>query len=243
MVIKNKEQPFGYTLVIHQARTKMNITINEYCVADSIYHLSNNPASTIKGWCFATKNAIANFLGLTEKTIWAILAKLIEKNIVEKNPDDNRYLRTTVLWYDNVILLKLRSGKRYKDTTDTLTNPQAKPNDTTGSNILKTKDTYNIQQKADTAYVKSIVMSFIKECDIDTASLIGRDWAIYTKMAKNIAERTKDINLIQAGFKWLNSQTFLKVKSIGALDKMWQAFLQENKKGENTNGGSHFLQL
>ena len=36
-----------YTTILHSARENLGITTNEYCVADIIYHLSNNPKSNI----------------------------------------------------------------------------------------------------------------------------------------------------------------------------------------------------
>lgn len=101
-----------YTLVLHQSRKKLGISTLEYCVADSIYHLSNNPASQITGWCWASKEIIANALGITPRGVWKIINRLIDLKLVERNKNDRRYLRTTIQWYNNVVLLKLQIRKQ-----------------------------------------------------------------------------------------------------------------------------------
>lgn len=97
-----------YTLILHQARKKLRISTLEYCVADTVYHLANNPNSEIKGWCYAAKETIAGFLNISPRGAWKIIDRLIGWKLVERNKDDRRYLRTTEKWYKNVVLLKLQ---------------------------------------------------------------------------------------------------------------------------------------
>ena len=103
-----KKEILSHTIVLHQARKKLGITLLEYCIADSIYHLSNNPKSQIPGWCYASKQTIGNFLGVDSQVVWRHLTLLIDKRIVEKNQDNRQFLKTTSLWYDTVVLLKLK---------------------------------------------------------------------------------------------------------------------------------------
>jgi len=91
-----------YTIIKHKVRIKLGITTLEYCVADTIYHLSNNPKNKMKGWCYASKDTIAENLGVTRQSIFTIVKKLIELDIVIKDPK-TRYLKTSQKWYDNVI--------------------------------------------------------------------------------------------------------------------------------------------
>jgi len=81
----------------------------EYCIADSIYHLSNNPKSKVKGWCWASKKTLAIFLGTTPPTVFDNINKLIAKGIIEKDTCTH-YLRTTNKWYESVILYKVNVG-------------------------------------------------------------------------------------------------------------------------------------
>ncbi|MCK5027702.1 MAG: MarR family transcriptional regulator [Candidatus Pacebacteria bacterium] len=92
-----------YTTILHQAREELGITTNEYCIADIIYHLSNNPKSKVQGWCFASKKMIGSFIGISKPSAFTIIEKLIVKGIIEKD-DETKYLRTTRKWYDIVVL-------------------------------------------------------------------------------------------------------------------------------------------
>ena len=90
-----------FTVVNHQARRNLGITIVEYCVADSIYHLSNNPNSRQKGWCYATQDHLADTLGVERKTILRAEKTLFEKEIIEKSGTKKR---TTDIWYQAAVL-------------------------------------------------------------------------------------------------------------------------------------------
>jgi len=101
----HEKEQLTYTTIIHQIRKKLELSLMEYCISDSIYHLSNNPKSKIIGWCWASKKTLAEVLGTTEQTVFENINKLIQKNIVERD-SDTHYLRTTNRWYENVILIK-----------------------------------------------------------------------------------------------------------------------------------------
>ena len=115
-----KEQ-LNYTLILHQIRKKLKLSLLEYCIADSIYHLSNNPSSNIPGWCFATKETIANFLGTSQRTIFNNLTKLIEKGLIEKD-ESTGYIRTTKKWYEKVVLIRMNGeyGEKLGISSDTM---------------------------------------------------------------------------------------------------------------------------
>jgi len=99
-----------YTIVNHEARKKFGLTITEYFVADSIYNLSNNPSTG--GYAIASKKYLAEFLGISERSVFDAIKVCVEKGIVEKpekaNYHDNR-LRTTQLWYDAAIMKNLHN--------------------------------------------------------------------------------------------------------------------------------------
>ncbi len=73
--------------------------MNDYCIADCIYHLSNNPKNPSVGWCFASKQYIATELGITKAWVVRSIAALEGRGLIEKSPD-GRLLRTTQAWYD-----------------------------------------------------------------------------------------------------------------------------------------------
>jgi len=99
-----------YTTIIHEIRIKLDLSCNEYCLADVIYHLSNNPGSKVLGWCYASKESVAKMLGLSKQTVHKLLKKLLENEIIEKD-DDTKWFRTTKKWYDSVILERMKYSK------------------------------------------------------------------------------------------------------------------------------------
>lgn len=116
--MKQKKEQLTYTLIIHQIRKKLKLSLMEYCVSDCIYHLSNNPKSEIKGWCFATKETIANILGTTSRNLFDIIPKLIKKGFIEKSEETRGYLRTTQKWYENVVIIRMKA--EYEETSHTM---------------------------------------------------------------------------------------------------------------------------
>lgn len=108
------ETKLKYTTILHEAREKLELSLVEYSIADSIYHLSNNPKSKINGWCYASKESIAKFFGITSRTIFNNIEKLIKKGLVEKD-EETKYLRTTQIWYDCIILTKMK--KEYEESS------------------------------------------------------------------------------------------------------------------------------
>ena len=95
-----------YTLVLHSARKKLNTTINEYCLADSIHKLSSN-RSSVPGWCYASKDHLGTSLGVSRRSIHNMLNKLKEHGLVEVQ-EDTGYLRTTDQWIEAVEIVKAR---------------------------------------------------------------------------------------------------------------------------------------
>jgi len=93
-----------YTLVLHSARKLLKITINEYCLTDTIHKLSGN-RSTVPGWCYASKEQLGKTLGVSRRSIHNMLNSLEKKNLIETNPD-NGHLRTTEEWREAVEVLK-----------------------------------------------------------------------------------------------------------------------------------------
>jgi len=110
-----KEKKLNYTTILHSVRKELGLSLNEYCIADSIYHLSNNPSGTIVGWCYASKAQLGDNIGITEQAVYPILKKLISLGLVEKNPQ-TKYLRTTSKWYNMVVLGHSRNFSHTQET-------------------------------------------------------------------------------------------------------------------------------
>lgn len=121
------EENLTYTLVLHQIRKKLGLTIMEYCFADCIYHLSNNPNSKIQGWCYASKETLSDFLGISPKHAFALIKRLIQKGLVERD-EETKYLKTTSKWYESVVLVKAKAEYKSRSQTITKGNTKVLPN-------------------------------------------------------------------------------------------------------------------
>src|SRR2546430_9879188 len=71
-----------YTLILHSARKHLDITINEYCLADTVHKLSSN-RSNVPGWCYAAKEHLGATLGLSRRSIHNMINSLKGKDILE----------------------------------------------------------------------------------------------------------------------------------------------------------------
>jgi hypothetical protein len=95
-----------YTLVLHSARKELDITINEYCLADTVHKLSGT-RSPVPGWCYASKDQLGASLGVSRQSIHNMINKLKGKALIELQPETG-YLRSTDLWRDTVEILKTK---------------------------------------------------------------------------------------------------------------------------------------
>lgn len=93
-----------YTLVLHAARKRLGVSINEYCLADTIHKLSSN-RSSVPGWCFASKERLAQALGFSRRSIHSMINRLKELNLLEVH-EETGYLRTTDTWREAVEVVK-----------------------------------------------------------------------------------------------------------------------------------------
>ena len=109
----HNEIKLGYTIIQHAPRLQYALSNNEYCIADAIYHLSHNPASIAPGWCFARREKLGIFFGLSRRTIINGVGKLKQKGLIEVNGDTS-YLRTTSTWYDDFVLFSQREREKYR---------------------------------------------------------------------------------------------------------------------------------
>lgn len=92
----------NYTTINHIARERFSLTWVEYGLIDLIHNLSNSPESENR-WCFASKEKLAEFLGISKRYVHKIINVAIEKGLIEKHPS-TKHLRTTQLWFDIAII-------------------------------------------------------------------------------------------------------------------------------------------
>jgi len=239
-----------YTTIIHKVRIKLDLTCNEYCVADIIYHLSNNPSAKVSGWCYASKETIGNYMGLAKKNIHLIINKLIEKNIIIKD-EQTRWLKTTSLWYENVIIEKMKFnneeslpivtkgyyGQERKVTphsNESLHNNNIYNN--INNSIVTTEKNYTDQDEQLTNLLYEKVKenySFLIDNKTDNQKIDD-----YEEMNRINRIDKKDYKLIKAVILWCQQDSFWR-KNIRSVQKLRKQFdnlmirVYEKKKEEN----------
>lgn len=83
-----------YTTIIHDTKNELGISLNEYVIADIVYHLSK------KGKCTAKRSYLAEIIGVTKPGLFKIINSLIEKGLLEKLDDTS--LSSTEKWINKV---------------------------------------------------------------------------------------------------------------------------------------------
>jgi len=104
-----QQEEARYTVIFHKPRKDLGITINEYCLADTIQKLSGN-RSGVPGWCYAKKEHLAKNLGFSRQSIHSMIKNLIKHGIIERS-EETGYSRTTEVWYEKVETFKERLNK------------------------------------------------------------------------------------------------------------------------------------
>ena len=95
-----------FTTVYHPIRTKLDLSVTEYSVVDSIDHMSH---SYKYPWCKESKEKIGAFLGISRRTVFRAIDVGLEKGLLEKNEDG--HLRSSEKWIETVRLYKAKIGK------------------------------------------------------------------------------------------------------------------------------------
>lgn len=113
------KEVLAYSLVLHDIRLKLGLSLNEYCVADAIYHLSNNPKNIMQGWCYMGRKEMGDYLGLKRQVVNRIIKKLVEDELVERPEEGStsNLVRTTGKWYEEVVTRRIRLNNIYNDKT------------------------------------------------------------------------------------------------------------------------------
>jgi DNA-binding MarR family transcriptional regulator len=95
----------GYNTIHHQMRIENDLSLNDYCVADTIFQLSKKV-----GYCYASKETLGKMLGLSKQTIHKVLNKLESRNLVQRSKTTN-HTRTTDFWLDLLTHAKRERSK------------------------------------------------------------------------------------------------------------------------------------
>lgn len=101
---KDLKTKLGHTRIDHKVRVKYGLTTNDYSVANVLYHLGGAEKSKqMGGWVYASKEYIADTIGVNKRTVERAIVKLLAKKLIKKHPE-TKFLMTTTLWYNEDIL-------------------------------------------------------------------------------------------------------------------------------------------
>ena len=87
-----------FTGIHHNKRRALGVSNDEYVFLDHVYHLQVSLKSSVKNWCYKKKDKIADELGITKQGLYKMINRLIEKNLLVKDPDTG-FIATTEKWY------------------------------------------------------------------------------------------------------------------------------------------------
>lgn len=93
-----------FTIIYHPIRQELNLSINEYVVIDSVNQLSHNPNHP---WCTQSKEQIAKFTGISERTVYRAIQRGEETGLIERSERGD--LRSTSKWIETVALYKQKT--------------------------------------------------------------------------------------------------------------------------------------
>ena len=94
---------WSFTHINHARRKLLHLSMNDYALVDLVHHRSSHPGSSFPGWCYASKNRLADDLGVSKRSILNMLDRLEEKGLIQRHPE-TKYLRSTPAWYDTAYL-------------------------------------------------------------------------------------------------------------------------------------------
>jgi len=91
-----------YTVVLHQVREKLELSLTTYVVIDSVNTLSRtNPNHQ---YCTMSKEHLATFLKISRATVFRAIEEGVKKGLLDRTAGG--YLRTTRKWVEVVDVFK-----------------------------------------------------------------------------------------------------------------------------------------
>lgn len=96
-----------YTVVEEPARELFGISRDEYALCNYIQVWSSHPENRVPGYCDRTRDQMGQFIGMTDRGIRKMLARLTEIGLIQTSAS-GRYYRITKAWFEQVSLAKSR---------------------------------------------------------------------------------------------------------------------------------------
>ena len=87
------------SLIYERARRTLAISRDEYALCDYAVYRSADPRQRIAGWCCDTKDAVADFVGITRPGIYKMMAKMQVRDLLEIEASTG-FFRATAYFID-----------------------------------------------------------------------------------------------------------------------------------------------
>lgn len=136
----NQAEKSTYVTLFYDVRRKLDISVNEYCLLEMVYHLSYRT-----GYCYKSPGYIAQDLGLTKRAVNLMVNRLAAKGLMERLT--NYTLRVTDAYYSVQVLGGKKvptlpaSGKKVPEVGKKLTGwEKSTPNNNSENNNKKAVD-------------------------------------------------------------------------------------------------------
>jgi DNA-binding MarR family transcriptional regulator len=100
---KYKMRP-RYSMVFHDVREKLGLSLNTYVVIDSIHKLSSSDHRY--PYCIMSKTDLASFLKLGERTVYRSLNEAEQAGLIERT---DHGLRPTEKWINSVEIYDIKA--------------------------------------------------------------------------------------------------------------------------------------
>ena len=96
-----------YTLVLHEARKELGLTMLEYTLVDLVHQLSGRANYP---FCIKSKENMAKDLGYSRAGVFKAIKRCLSLGLLEKGQRGG--LRTTDLWYQAVVVQRKRLQRK-----------------------------------------------------------------------------------------------------------------------------------
>ena len=87
-----------FTNIQHGFRKRNGLSNNEYILCDMIFYLSSTAKSHF-GWCYMTRENIAEDLGISKSGVIKMIERMIENGFLERD-NLTKYLKTSEMWQE-----------------------------------------------------------------------------------------------------------------------------------------------
>ena len=87
------------SLIYERARRTLAISRDEYALCDYAFYRSADPRQRIAGWCCDTKDAVADFVGITRPGLYKMMAKMQVRDLLEIEASTG-FFRATAYFID-----------------------------------------------------------------------------------------------------------------------------------------------